>query len=674
MRSASRPRKHRERLACAACRQRKLKCDRESPCGSCVRRRDVTSCSYQAPIDNSDRDRLRHTQAQARLARLEHLVESLAGQRPTSTNGSGEQYATSAAESPQDPGIAEHTIASSSTPPDLCYQAVSGTTHWSAMLDDIKALRSALDPFENDDIDDGDVGAPQAEAGMEIGVMFGAGLSQTLSIEQVLNTCLPSRRSTDRLVSTFFRVRFYITPYIHSVQFRRQYEAFWNDPTSASPLWISILFSMLFMAANTSRTGVENEIPGHGLTIAAAQCLTLGEYFRPQTFCFEALLLYVQSRFITCLEISPDTGALLSMLAHIATISGYHRESSVPSLSPFAAEIRRRAWSMFMQLDLLVSFHLGVPPRINLSVSDTRVPSNLLDSDFDEDSARLPSSRPNTEVTGVTFCIIKHRFMTIFNKIIHHVLVNPSHEALDAHIDCLDTELKYSYENLPDSYRPQPLETCVIEHPQLIVARLCISFVYHKCLCVLHRPHITKRRDKSIRECYTAASTLVTDLLQVYEECKPGGQLDTEEWLMKSITWHDFLLGVTTLCLVSYATNQTVEGCHIDQPSVRLLLEKARTVIQTESSEDGGRARSRVLSIVEATISRLRAQQSSEDMQILVDIPALPPTSVMQVSLSGTEGRSWISAEAQLPHETNWDYLDELFDCFHHEVPNNSGV
>jgi hypothetical protein len=264
--------------------------------------------------------------------------------------------------------------------------------------------------------------------------------------------------------------------------------------------------------------------------------------------------------------------------------------------------------------------------------------------------------------------------MTIFNKIIHHVLVNDSHEATDAHIDSLDTELKYSYKSLPDPYRSQPLENCIIEQPQLIVARLCISFVYHKCLCVLHRPHVTKRRDKSIRECYAASSTLITDLLQVYEECKPGGQLDTEEWLMKSITWHDFLLGVTTLCLVAYATNQTIEGCHIDQLSVRLLLEKARTVIQTEKSEDGGRARSRVLSIVDATISRLRAQQSSEDMQILADIPALPPTSVVQVSPSGTEGMSWILAEVQLPHETNWDYLDELFDTFHHQILPSSVV
>ncbi|KAH7240676.1 uncharacterized protein BKA55DRAFT_575578 [Fusarium redolens] len=667
MSSTSRLRKHRERLACAACRQRKLRCDRESPCGSCVRRRDVTSCSYEVSIDNSERDRVgQAAQAQARLEHLEHLVELLAGQRTTTTNGV--QDATPSAALPPDPGIAEHANASSSSRSDLCYQAGGGTTHWSAMLDDIQALRSTLESFEDNNADAEDASAPQLEAGMGIGVMFGAGLSQALSIEQVLITHLPSRRNADRLVSAYFRVRLYITPFIHSVQFRRQYEAFWNDPTAASPLWISILFSMLFMATNISRTGRENEAPGHGFTVAAAQCLALGEYFRPKAFCFEALLLYVQSRFVTCLEISPDMGTLLSMLAHIATVSGYHRESSVPGLSPFAAEMRRRAWSMFLQLDLLVSFHLGVPCRITLSVSDTQVPSNLLDSDFDEDSTRLPASRPNTELTGVTFCILKHRFMTIFDKILQHVLMNRLHEAKDHDIDSLDTELKDLYETLPELYQPRPIENCVIDHPQLIVARLCISFVYYKCLCVLHRPHVTKYRDKSLRECYAASSALVADLLRVYEECKPGGQLDTEEWLMKSITWHDFLLGVTTLCLVAYATNQTTEGFHIDQPGAKLLLERARTVIQIEQSEYGARAQPRVLSIVEATVTHLEAQQSKEGMQVLADMNTLPPTNTMRASSNGTERWSWKLGDVQLSNETNWDYLDELFDTSHHEM------
>ncbi|KAF5643090.1 transcriptional regulatory [Fusarium sp. NRRL 52700] len=287
-----------------------------------------------------------------------------------------------------------HTIASSSSRSD---QARSRSTHWSAMLDDIQALRSTLNPFKGNDMYEADTSASQADVGVGMKVMFGADLSQAVTIEQVLNTYLSSRRSTDRLVSAYFRFRFYITPYVHSVQFQRQYEAFWSDPGAASPLWISILFSVLFIAANISRTSKENEIPGHRPS-ALRHC------------CF--ISIHAASL------VSPDMGAILSVLAHIATVSSYHRENSVPGLSPFTAEMRHRAWSMFMQLDLLVSCHLGVLSRINLAASDTRAPSDLLDSNFDGHSARLPSSRPDSELTGVAFCILKHRFMTIFDKIL----------------------------------------------------------------------------------------------------------------------------------------------------------------------------------------------------------------------------------------------------------------
>jgi len=360
---------------------------------------------------------------------------------------------------------------------------------------------------------------------------------------------------------------------------------------------------------------------------------------------------------------------LLSMLAHIATVSGYHRESSAVNLSPFEAEMRRRAWSTFTQLDLLVSFHLGVPSRIGFAISDTRAPSNLLDSDFDENSAGLPSPRPDTELTGVSFGILKHKFMTIFDKILQHALANPSNRATDAQIDALDAELKDLYENLPDLYRPRPMGNCILDPPQLVVARLCIAFVYYKSLCVLHRPHVTQKRDKSVQQCYLASSALITYLLEVYEECKPGGQLETEEWFVKSITWHDLLLGATTLCLVAYATNQFLERRSFEHTSVQILLERARKIIENEKSEDGAGARSRVLSIVEGTVSRLRAQQSSGGMQTTTDIPALSPPSPMRASPNINEGTSWNPGESdQLPYETDWDYLNELFGTSHREI------
>ena len=113
--STLRARKHRERLACAACRHRKLKCDRASPYGSCVRRRDATSCSYEVSIDS---DRHHNAQAQARLEHLEHLVGSLMGQRSNTTIGF--QNDNAASELPHGFDPVEHAITGSSSHSDLC--------------------------------------------------------------------------------------------------------------------------------------------------------------------------------------------------------------------------------------------------------------------------------------------------------------------------------------------------------------------------------------------------------------------------------------------------------------------------------------------------------------------------------------------------------------------------
>ncbi|KAJ4264177.1 hypothetical protein NW762_005371 [Fusarium torreyae] len=550
---------------------------------------------------------------------------------------------------------------SSSSASDTCYQNVNGTTHWSAMLDDIQVLRSTLNSFaDREDVDAEAYVASQAEPGAGISLLFGAKISHGLTIDEVLNTHLPSQRATDRLVSTYFRVRLYVTPFIHPSQFRRQYDAFWSDPSSASPLWISMLFSILYMAAIASQTGRETDTPGNEFTVAAAQCLTLGEYFRPKIYSVEALLLYGQSQFITCLEICPDMGSVLSILGHLATVSGYHRESNGHGLSPFAQEMRRRTWSVLVQLDLLVSFHLGLPSRIPLSMSDTQAPSNFLDSDFDQDSVRLPPSRPDTELTGVTFSILKLKFMTIFDKILQHVLMPRIREAPDADIDNLDAELKDLYSSLPELYRPRSIANSVVDPPQLIVARLCISFVYYKCLCVLHRPHVTKLRAKSTQEGYTASFALVTDLLHVYEECKPGGQLETEEWFLKSITWHDFLLGITTLCLVVYTTIWGTQELQIDRTGTMEILETARTVIEAERAADSAKSRSKALFVINSTICQLRGQHNDGNITSIDGMCATPSIHNERIPQTGGDGWFWNLGEADGSNDTNWDYLDDF--------------
>lgn len=88
---------------------------------------------------------------------------------------------------------------------------------------------------------------------------------------------------------------------------------------------------------------------------------------------------------------------LLSGVAmRLALRIGLHRDPSKMGthFTPFEAESRRRMWCHINQLDLLASFHIGLPGTTQTIESDTLPPRNLLDEDFDEDCAELPPISP----------------------------------------------------------------------------------------------------------------------------------------------------------------------------------------------------------------------------------------------------------------------------------------
>lgn len=56
-------------------------------------------------------------------------------------------------------------------------------------------------------------------------------------------------------------------------------------------------------------------------------------------------------------------------------------------------------------------------------------------------------------------------------------------------------------------------------------------------------------------------------------------------------------------------------------------------------------------------------------MQRMADMPALPPASPMQELPDINQDMSWKPGEGeQVPYETDWDYLNELFGTFHHDM------
>jgi hypothetical protein len=534
--------RNRELRACIECRRRKLKCDRHFPCSSCARRSEAQTCGYEKKFDPQHGDDGRRSRAEARLEHLEQLVQELSQPRQAASNH----------------GVGTDLNVLQRRPGEqLDCHPQHGATHWSAvLLEDIQELRATMG--EDDDREDPEM-VDGTDQGDGIGLLFGA--AGSLTFQQVLSHFLPARQEVDRAVAAYFRAKAVAAPFLHSAYFGRLYRTFWESPFTASPLWTSLLFSVLDISTRTkaipasSTIGTVNDTNAKRFAIAAAHCLVIGEYYRPQRFAVEALLLYAQARCITSFDLSPELGILFGTLCRLATTMGYHRDpdGSREKISAFEGEIRRRAYSLCMQLDMLVSFQLGLPSNVQFPTWDTRPPTNLLDSDFDEDVIQLPPARPSSEATELLFYIAKHRLGAVFEKVIRHTLSTADVFEV-APLDEIDQELRQTYAALPAVFQSRAMSEPVFDSPSLIVTRLCLNQIYQKCLCVLHRKYVLRGRQTSISVCWNSALNLVRQVLDVHKEFRIGGQLESESWYLGSLTWHDFLLGCTGVCLVICCT------------------------------------------------------------------------------------------------------------------------
>ena len=113
----------------------------------------------------------------------------------------------------------------------------------------------------------------------------------------------------------------------------------------------------------------------------------------------------------------------LSIAIRIACEMGYHRDpDSSGSFTVFEGEMRRRFWAACVQMDLMMSFQLGLPYNINLDNCDTKPPRNLSDSDFDADSQVLPPSRSEEEPTYMLWFIVRDRQIVNFSKVCQDAL------------------------------------------------------------------------------------------------------------------------------------------------------------------------------------------------------------------------------------------------------------
>ena len=367
----------------------------------------------------------------------------------------------------------------------------------------------------------------------------------------------------------------------------------------------------------------------------AASALVWGKYNHPTVRTLQSMILYVESDFILNRAAQMDCYILSGVMIRLMFKMGLHRDpSKLASISPFEGEMRRRMWNMAVQVESLVSFHMGLPSMVYSLESDTAGPRNLHDEDFDENTKELPPGRPDTDWTSMTYPIHKTKIIRVFRSIAGqaHALTPPSY----AEVLRLDKQVEEVWSQLPSFMKIRPLDECIGDPSNMIIQRFGLSALHSKCLCVLHRRYLVEavpqpEHNFSRQQCLAAATKLLKNQHTIWEASKPGHVLSDQGWFLTSLAIHDYLLAAMVLYLV-------IQNEHYENPaSEHHWTSRQQPAPSKEELKDMIRVSQEIWAHVADSVAELRkTARTLEIMLAKLDSPVDQPAESIAPSLQGT--------------------------------------
>lgn len=419
--SISRPR---ATNVCKECKRRKLRCDQRRPvCRRCADTPGVTCVYDDGPRyqflepegPSSRRGGLRVAAAAAapeipisanRLQDVEQRLETLSEmiQSLQSTRTSGSEISAD----PSQPQSAKRTRQSSQDLTNLengvglLHVQSGGKTRyvsksfWASICEEATEidglLRDQSRQANSAEFDDQPWRRPSLTGAlMAVPPLTTTSMRET--IEQRANflaSDLPNRPACDCLLEAY---RWYFHPVVsvlHMPSFRKEYERFWESKsratglnlTQSTPLILAALYAGSIVCP-TSMFQQHFNVEGREEITSrfywmCSQALRICNFPRNPTV--EALSAYMITQGITMREEEPlTTASFIGVCVRVAQMLGLNREPShfKTSISPVAAEVRRRVWWHVFHLDVTVAIASGLPPLIDRDSWDVRKVSEL---------------------------------------------------------------------------------------------------------------------------------------------------------------------------------------------------------------------------------------------------------------------------------------------------------
>ncbi|RHZ64930.1 putative C6 transcription factor [Aspergillus thermomutatus] len=494
-------------LSCASCRVRKLRCDRHQPCHNCVIRGSSNLCLYAT-----------------RPSRRQEV------------NGAASQF-ESRATSPVLGRLFD----------GLLYRSGS---HWDSVLGEL-----AVSPIQDE--------LPKDMSSYPYGT--------DPELDDELLAVMPSRSAADRLISAFFAPYAFVGPArysIHYPTFMKQYEEYWENPSSITLSWLALLYSifslaMKFLPDAQDESGMSETI-GKLYHSKSGQCL---ERIKTKQTTLQTLQAMV-TRSIFGFSHREEWGAgLITPIGSIVRLAmrlGLHRDPShFSNPTPFEGEMRRRIWSTIAQIDCLSSFHLGMPAAIRTEDFDTDPPRNLLDTDMEEEMSELPSARPFSASVPIGYLLAKNNITRVMRRVVEFLnCVQPQRYE---RVLQLDRDLVEAYKAIPPHLQLKNWENAPHEPAYLMVQKVQLDTIYHQTVTALHRKYLQEARGDtafapSQQRSVDSSMTLLQHQAAIYREAQPGGCLSSFHGYTVTPDSANFSLAAMVLCLYLQYSTRTEQG------------------------------------------------------------------------------------------------------------------
>ncbi|KAF3480259.1 fungal specific transcription factor domain-containing protein [Arthroderma uncinatum] len=439
------------------------------------------------------------------------------------------------------------------------------SSHWAAILDEIAEIK---DHFEREK----EVQASPPPSDLSFpgwtSPQLLYGCANLITKEEILAS-IPPRPVVDRLVSRYFNC-FEMSPAVlHSFQFLKEYEIFWEDPSAAPVIWLGLLFTIMCLATLFQKFRLDPNVQTpesisieqdfqrkmEGFRQNIVHCLILGNYTKGGPYVLETLILYFTVELFTHPDAEIGVWILLGTIVQLAIIWA-------------TIEIQNTFRKECPPLQVKCENGSG-QPLSNLTLADTKEPSNLQDSDFDESTVNMPPSRPETDLTPMLYRLVKCRMMSTVGYIWDFAADTRSYTYNE--VMKMDKRLHDAHESIPECLKWHSMVHSILDSPQIIMQKVFLDIIFHRARIVLHRKYLycspTKSQySQSQQACLNAALELLKYQHILQEETQPFCRLYQERWRVSSLVNHDFLLATSILCFYLQKTRgETHEGAEVLQ-------------------------------------------------------------------------------------------------------------